>query len=216
MKVLPSYLKIKDKLPLFLDIVKEYNKNVNENLKIDTIHVDVMDKKFVPYEGVDLEDIKYIKERGLKADVHLMCEKPLEDKYIDKAIEYGADAITVHVEIENLEKVLKYLYSKKIVVGLSINPNTDPEKLKEYICYINKVLVMSVEPGKGGQEFIYTTYDKVKKIKKINSILEITVDGGVNDTNAKKLLDASVDNIVCGSYITNDLVNIEENIKKII
>lgn len=212
MKVLPSYLKIKDKLPLFLDVVKEYNKTALDKYKIDTIHVDVMDKKFVPYEGVDLEDIKYIKKRGFRADVHLMCEKPLEDKYIDKAVEYGADSIIVHCEIENLENVLKYLNTKNVNVGLSINPETDIEKVNKYKRYITKVLVMSVNPGKGGQSFIESTFTKLDKI---SSALKITVDGGINDSNSKKLLDAGVDSIVCGSYITNDLVHIEENMKKL-
>ncbi len=219
MKILPSYLKIKDNLENFLDFLIIYNKNVEEKYKIEEIHVDVMDGKFVENIGVNIEDIKLIKEKGFLADVHLMVEKPLEEKYINIANALNADSITVHLEIENNLEVIKEIKEKtNAKVGIAINPETNVKLLEKCLKYIDIILVMSVHPGKGGQEFIEDTYTKIKEINEIineKNIL-IYVDGGVNEKNAKNLKKLGVDKVICGSYITDNLdISLENRIKKI-
>ena len=170
-----SILDAQDKIK-FLDDLKKVQAEIL-NLKIKTavfdmqIHFDVMDKKFVPNEGVELKYIIDVKKRGFYADVHLMVSKPIEDGYIDEAIIFGADNITIHYEIEDFDKTLKYLLKKKkelklkenreLSIGVSLKPNTQIDVLKKYISKIDKVLLMSVEPGKGGQKYIENTNDKI-------------------------------------------------------
>ena len=122
------------------------------------IHYDVLDNKFANNTGVDLEDIKIAKKNNITADVHLMVKYPIEDGYIDTAIKNGANYITIHYEIENFEKVLNYLYEKKnkekkeFKIGVSLKPDTDILILEKYIHMIDKILIMTVEPGYGAQE----------------------------------------------------------------
>lgn len=214
-----SILKLKDEeIPVFLKQYKEVKTKIEE-LKIDVlkfdniVHFDVMDSKFVPNTGVDLKYIKTAKNLGLYADTHLMVENPIGDKYIEKAIEYGTDDITIHYEIKNFESVLNYLNERKdflkenfnrdLTIGVSIKPNTDLKELEKYKEKFSKLLIMSVEPGLGGQEYIESSTTKIEQAKKMFANHIIQVDGGINFNTIKYVLNANVDSIVIGSYLTN-------------
>lgn len=201
----------------FIDVISKVSKKIN-NIKLSSIdffdviiHYDVMDNKFVKNIGVDIEDIKIAKKHNLYADVHLMVKYPLEDKYIKKALDYGANSITIHYEIDNFEETLKYLYDKKqdlknkdfdLTIGVSIKPNTDVGVLKAYEKYFDKILLMSVEPGLGGQKYIEYTNEKIKFAQKIYKEKIIQVDGGINYKNLEKIYRTKIDSMVIGSDIS--------------
>lgn len=198
----------------FLESVKKYQEKIGKNKNINlfniTVHFDVMDNKFVPNNGIDIEEIKEVVNYGFYVDTHLMVEKPLEKGYIDKTIEYGCRDITIHYEINDFEKNLNYLLQKKkelknnLKIGVAIKPKTDISVLDKYIEKIDKVLVMSVEPGFGGQSYIEASTKKIYDLKKKYSDKFIQVDGGVNATTALEALTANVDSLVVGSYLTRD------------
>ncbi len=188
------------------------------NTDCDYIHIDVMDGKFVTDKQFDLEEIKKIIETTTKKiDIHLMVNDP--EYYINNLKLYNIDFITFHLEIDkDINKLIDLVKKYNIKVGISLKPNTKVSEIKKYLDKIDLVLVMSVEPGYGGQKFIESSLDKVRELRKIihdnnlNTLIEI--DGGVNDTNISKIKDSSVDISVCGSYITKS-ENFEVNIKKI-
>lgn len=194
-KVSVSFLDSKDVLGVF-DIIKDLNV---------WVHFDVMDNKFVPNTGVDMKYIKTAKNLGMYTDVHLMVENPLGDKYIYTAIENGADSITIHQEIKNFDAVLNRLNQLKkehnFKIGVSLKPNTDISKLKGYEDKFDLLLLMSVEPGFGGQKYIESTNNKIKEAKKLFKNKIIQVDGGVNfDTFLNPYL-SGADSLVVGSYL---------------
>lgn len=211
-QISPSFLKAKN-LKSFLYMIEEYNKSNKAKSKIEYIHVDVMDNEFVPNIGVDINSIKKIKERNFFADVHLMVEEPKD--YINKAVELGANIITLHIEIPELTTNLRYLKEKlfnakqKTLVGLSIKPDTDIEEILPYIYDIDLLLIMSVEPGLGGQEYLKDIDKKIKEAKKIitNKLGEndfiIEVDGGIDNKTAKLAIKNGANMLVVGSYITS-------------
>jgi ribulose-phosphate 3-epimerase len=180
------------------------------------VHLDIMDNKFVPNFGVDLESIKIVKELGFFADVHLMVENPLNE-YIDKAISYGADNITIHYEIDNFDENIVLLNNKvkkvnldlkkNITIGVAIKPDTDIRALKRYEDMFSKVLLMTVEPGFGGQEYILNVNDKIDFIKSNLDNKVIQIDGGVNFETIAIPLRLGVDDFVIGSYITKKYKN---------
>lgn len=214
-----SILDAKDKI-IFLDELKKVQEEIL-NLKVKTsildmhIHFDVMDKKFVPNEGVDLKYIKDVKKRGFYADIHLMVEKPVDDGYIDESIKLGADNITIHYEIEDFDKNFKYLLKKKkelkekankdLSIGVSLKPKTKINVLKKYVSKIDKVLLMSVEPGKGGQKYIENTTDKIIFFKNNYSKVILQVDGGININTISEPLREKIDSVVIGSYLSKTL-----------
>lgn len=216
-----------DNIPQFLDklsmVEKTLKKSKVENLFDTTIHFDVMDNKFVPNTGIDIEKMKEVREYGYYMDVHLMVERPIEDGYIDKALQYGCTDITIHYEIDNLDRVLNYLLDKKkenenIRIGIAIKPNTNISVLEKYINIIDKVLVMSVEPGFGGQSYIESSTQKINDIKKKYDNIFVQVDGGINENTIAKPLCANVDSVVVGSYLTKheDILKDKMNILNII
>ncbi len=216
-----------DNIPQFLDklgiVEKKLKQSKVENLFETTIHFDVMDNKFVPNTGVDIEKMKEVKRYGYYMDVHLMVEKPVEDGYIDKALEYGCTDITIHYEIENLDYALNYLLNKKkehnnLKIGIAIKPNTNIDVLQKYINAIDKVLVMSVEPGFGGQSYIEFSTDKIKEIKEKYNNIFVQVDGGINEETLFKPLSSNIDGLVVGSYLTKyeDILQDRINILNII
>lgn len=170
----------------------------------DFIHVDVMDGKFVkskcsPHRA--LNRLANVLKKRL--DVHLMVQKPL--KYIPKYLKLNTECICIHVELDDdvIRKSLNLIKSYGILCGLAINPNTDVEYLENYLDLIDVIIVMSVEPGLGGQSFIESTPDKIDKIKKMigkRNIL-ISVDGGINIDTISKVKKADI--VVSGSYIIN-------------
>ena len=189
-----------------------------EKAKADLIHIDVMDGHFVPNITIGPEVIsKLRKYTTLPFDVHLMIA-PV-DHFIKNFADAGADIITVHPEAtKDLESSIKKikLYNKK--VGVSLNPETSVEKVLPVLNLIDLVLVMSVNPGFGGQKFINKTLDKVKILRKaIDSKklkTQIEIDGGINFQNSKLAIEAGVDILVSGTTIfkEND-GNLKKNIE---
>lgn len=168
----------------------------------DLIHIDVMDGHFVPNLTIGIPVVESLKKISkLPLDVHLMIDKP--EKYIDAFLAAGADYLTIHIESTNeVETILKKINSKA-KSGITLRPGTAIKQIEPYLKSVNLVLVMTVEPGFGGQSFML---DQVKKIdwlkdyrEKNNLNYEIEVDGGVNDQTSKYLNNADI--LVAGSYI---------------
>lgn len=184
----------------------------------DFIHIDVMDGNFVPNISLGLPVIKSIRNKTTKVfDVHLMIESP--SRYLDDFIDAGADIITIHYEAEkHIDRAIEYIKSKGKKAGVSLNPGTPTYVLKDILCKLDLVLIMSVNPGFGGQKFIPYSIDKIKEVKemsmKVNPNLLIEVDGGVDRSNAIDIINAGANVLVAGSAIFKD-GNIEENIKSI-
>lgn len=171
----------------------------------DYLHIDVMDGAFVKSISYGMPLIKSIrKNTDLFFDVHLMINEPI--RYIREFAECGADLINVHYEAcSDITSTLEEIRKTGVKAGLTIKPGTDVSVLKEFIDKVDLILLMSVEPGFGGQKFIESTYTRLALLKAMVSCLdnppEIEVDGGINLLNAKKILDAGADVIVAGSSI---------------
>lgn len=173
------------------------------------IHFDVMDGRFVENVTFKYEVVKEVSEYcNLFKDVHLMTYEPT--KYLKEYKEAGANQITFHYEsdvnvLETIEEIKKY----NMKVGISIKPNTDIRVLEKYLPLIDLVLVMSVEPGKGGQKFMDNSLDKIRWLKenKKNNHYLISVDGGVNNETSKLVKEAGADVVVVGSYLTKEIIN---------
>ena len=176
-----------------------------ENAEADLIHIDVMDGHFVPNITIGPGVIKKLRRyTSLPFDVHLMIS-PVHD-FIKDFAEAGADIITIHPEAtDNLINSVKKIKSLKKKVGISLNPETPIDKVLPVLDLIDLVLVMSVNPGFGGQKFIDKTLEKVKflrkEIDKKKLKVEIEIDGGINFSNAKMAKDAGVDILVSGTTI---------------
>lgn len=168
----------------------------------DFLHIDVMDGKFVDNTKFPVEvvkDAKLISDKPL--DVHLMVE---DINTIKEYAKIKPDYLTFHVEIIKDNEIIKYIKDLGIKVGLAINPETDVKKLLPYINDIDLVLIMSVTPGKGGQEFKDEVLKKVKSIKeKAKKDLIISIDGGINDKTISKVKESGCNMVVSGSFITN-------------
>lgn len=190
-----------------LEKISLANKQI-ENIDIEErfyniVHLDVMDNRFVPNSGVELDCIFNVKKHNLFADVHLMVEKPLEEGFIDKAIEYGADSITIHYEIENFFDTIKYLNSQSVEVGVAIKPDTDIKCLKPYYEYFDKILIMTVEPGYGGQKYMEKCNAKIIEANATFEGKKIEIDGGVNEETIKFGIQNNVSTFVLGNAIIN-------------
>ncbi len=168
----------------------------------DLIHVDVMDGHFVPNITIGPVVVKYMRQSTpLPLDVHLMIQNP--DKYIGAFVNAGSDMITVHIEtvsLRELKAIAKGLKKSKIKLGISLNPGTGLAKIKPALGLVDFVLVMSVNPGFGGQAFIPKAVDKIKQLRKIFA-KDIAVDGGINAQTAKLVKEAGANILVAGSYI---------------
>lgn len=183
----------------------------------DFIHIDVMDGEFVPNITFGMPVIKAIRGKTDKVfDVHLMINNP--QRYIDEFIEAGADIITLHYEAErHLDRAVQYIKSKGVKAAVALNPATPTIVLKDIIASLDMVLIMSVNPGFGGQKFIPYSLDKIKEVKEMaikanNPNILIQVDGGVDKNNVKDVIGAGANVIVAGSAVFGD-GNIAENIK---
>lgn len=183
----------------------------------DFIHIDVMDGLFVPNITLGAPIIKSIRNRTNKIfDVHLMVESP--SRYIDDFVDAGADIITIHYEAEkHIDRAIQYIKSKGIKAGVVLNPGTPTILIKDLISKLDMVLIMSVNPGFGGQSFIDYSIEKVKEVdemrKKYNKELIIEIDGGIGVDNIKKVREAGVDVAVAGSSVYKNgevIKNIEE------
>lgn len=175
------------------------------NSKADWFHLDVMDGVFVPNISFGMPVVQSIAKHAKKTlDVHLMIVDP--DRYIKTFAELGADNLTVHYEACNhLHRTLQSIRSEGMKAGVALNPHTSIGLLEDTIQDIDLVCLMSVNPGFGGQSFIENTYQKVAALKNLiekkNSNALIEIDGGVNATNAKKLVDTGADVLVAGSFV---------------
>ena len=171
----------------------------------DMIHVDVMDGHFVPNLTIGPPVIKALRDQSsLKFDVHLMIS-PVH-KYIDAYADAGADIITIHPEAtENLEDSIKKIKELKKKVGISLNPETKIDEILRFLDQIDLVLIMSVNPGFGGQKFMPEVLLKVKNLKKIqedkNLNFDIEIDGGINFDNCKIAIEAGANILVSGTTI---------------
>lgn len=166
----------------------------------DYIHIDYMDGIFVDNKEFTIEEIKTLSKISTKKlDIHIMAENP--EPIIQELKGLNIEYITIHYEINKpLNKIINLIHNQGYKCGISIKPKTDPKNIIEYLKKIDLVLIMSVEPGKGGQKFIPDVLNKIKELKQNNLIIEI--DGGINDTNIEELKNI-VDIVVVGSYITN-------------
>ncbi|MDD6795324.1 MAG: ribulose-phosphate 3-epimerase [Clostridiaceae bacterium] len=180
------------------------------------VHIDVMDGKFVPNITLGAPIIKALRNKSERIfDVHLMIEEP--SRFINDFIEAGADIITIHYEAEkHIDRAIQLIKSKGIKVGVALNPGTPVNMIKDLIPQLDMVLIMSVNPGFGGQKFIGYSIDKIKEVaelkEKYNKELMIQVDGGVDKNNIKELVDAGITVAVAGSAVFKE-GKIEENIK---
>jgi ribulose-phosphate 3-epimerase len=176
-----------------------------ENAQADYIHIDVMDGAFVPNITIGNEVIKSLRKiTNLPFDVHLMINNP--DSHIKSFAEAGSDIITIHAESSiHLDRSLDLIKSYGKLVGVSIVPST-PENVLDYILEkVDLILVMTVNPGFGGQKFLSSQLKKIenirKKIDKIGKKIELEVDGGINNITAPQVINAGADVLVSGSYI---------------
>ena len=183
----------------------------------DMIHVDVMDGHFVPNLTIGPPVIKALRNyTKLPFDVHLMIA-PVH-KYIKNYAEAGADIITIHPEAtDNLKESINHIKELGKKVGVSLNPDTKIDVIKEFLNEINLVLIMSVHPGFGGQKFMPEVLQKIKELKKIkdqqNLNFDIEVDGGINFDNSKLAIEAGANILVSGTTIfKNNNGNIKKNI----
>jgi ribulose-phosphate 3-epimerase len=173
-----------------------------ESAGADMLHIDVMDGHFVPNITVGPVVVKYIRRvTKLPLDVHLMIENPRD--FIDDFIRAGSDMITLHIETVNAKRYPLYakrLKAKGIKSGISLNPATPLSKIKNLLKYADFILVMSVNPGFSGQEFIPAVLPKIKELRSIFSG-DISVDGGVNERVAGSIIRAGANILAAGSYI---------------
>jgi ribulose-phosphate 3-epimerase len=177
------------------------------NSDADWFHLDIMDGVFVPNISYGLPLVSQISKIATKPlDVHLMIVDP--DRYIEAFKKAGSDILTVHYEAcTHLHRTVQNIHSHGMKAGVSLNPHTPISVLEDIIQDIDLVLLMSVNPGFGGQSFIENTYTKIEKLKALivekNANVIIEIDGGVNLETGKKLVEAGADALVAGSFVFN-------------
>ncbi|MBF6609876.1 MAG: ribulose-phosphate 3-epimerase [Chryseobacterium sp.] len=173
----------------------------------DWFHIDVMDGRFVPNISFGFPVMNTVRQHAKKfVDVHLMIVEP--ERYVEEFIQHGADLVSVHYEAcIHLHRTVKLIQEKGAKAGVVLNPSTPVLLLEDIISEIDLVLLMSVNPGFGGQKFIENTYRKIAETKDLilsnNATALIEVDGGVNLENASRLFDAGADVLVAGNAVFN-------------
>lgn len=196
----PSILTVKE---------EERNSVLTElfSLGIVYLHLDIMDGKFVPNTTPGVEMLKSINKFDFVFDTHLMVEDP--EAYIDEFYKAGSDIITFHYEAcSNIKVLIDKIHSLGIKCGISIKPGTSPEVLLPYLKDLDQILVMSVEPGFGGQKFMPSSLDKIKYLDELRNKHDeynylIEVDGGINLDNAALVREAGVNVVVMGTALIN-------------
>lgn len=196
--------------------------NLGEDVKkieqygADLVHIDVMDGMFVPNISFGIPIIKSIRKiTKLPFDVHLMIEEPA--RYVEDFVKAGADIITIHYEADrHIDRTINYIKSFGVKAAIALNPATPVENIKHLIPNLDMVLIMSVNPGFGGQKYINYCSEKIKEVKelsnKFNKDLMIQVDGGVGKDNIKEVVACGANVIVAGSAVFKDGM-VERNIK---
>ena len=175
--------------------------------KAEYIHFDVMDGDFVPNLTFGPKFISNVRKFSNKVfDVHLMINRV--EKFLDDYIRAGSDIITFHIEInEDIENIIKKIKAKGIKCGLAIKPKTSWSKIQPYLQHIDQVIIMTVEPGFGGQEFMNDQVDKIKNISnyiKLNNLrVGIEIDGGINFETGQTCVEAGANILVAGSFLFN-------------
>ena len=180
------------------------------------VHIDVMDGSFVPSISFGfpiMQSIRGCTERMF--DVHLMIEEPI--RYIAEFAKAGADIITVHAEAcKHLDRTIEAIKEQGLLAGVALNPATPVQMIRHVLPKVDMVLIMTVNPGFGGQRLIPYTIDKVREVKKLieeqELKVDIEVDGGINLSNVEEVMDAGANIIVAGSAVFNG--NIQENVAK--
>ena len=179
------------------------------------VHIDVMDGMFVPSISFGMPLIKSLRKVTDRIfDVHLMVEEP--SRYIDEFVECGADLLTVHAEAcTHLDRTIDAIKEKGIIAGVALNPATPLSAIEYVLPKVDMVLIMTVNPGFGGQKLIGYTVDKVRDLKRMieerSLKTDIEVDGGINTENVGRIMDAGANIIVAGSAVLRG--DIEENVK---
>mgnify|MGYP000353913192 CR=1 FL=1 len=179
----------------------------------DYVHIDVMDGIFVPNLTFGAPVIKAIRNKtDLVFDVHLMIDRP--ERYIEDFAKAGADIIVVHAESTiHLHRVIQQIKATGKKAGVSLNPATPVDVLKYIIDDLDMVLVMSVNPGFGGQKFIESSVQKIKDVRALSSTVDIQVDGGITDATIGRCIEAGANVFVAGSYVFSG--DYEERIKSL-
>lgn len=195
--------------------------NLGEDIKkieeagAEYVHIDVMDGLFVPSISFGFPVMQAIrKQSNMVFDVHLMIEEPI--RYIEEFVKVGADLITVHVEAcKHLHRTIMKIKECGVKVGVSLNPGTPVESIECVLDEVDMVLLMSVNPGFGGQKFIPNTVDKIKKLKRMvderGLSIDIEVDGGINPVNVVDVIEAGATVIVAGTSVFAG--DVHENVK---
>ena len=206
MKVAPSILSVLDQ-----DLNQIFK--TLEDANVEYLHLDVMDNVFVPNKTFDYNLVKELKPKTkMILDTHLMIANP--DELIDEYIKTKSDYLCFHIEAaKNPKEIIKKIKDNNLKCGISVKPNTPLSTIEEYLEDLDLVLVMSVEPGFGGQKFMVDMLQKVKKLKELreknNYNYLIEIDGGLNNNTAVLAKEAGCDIIVVGTYLFNS-----EDIKK--
>lgn len=194
---------------------REKLKKIEDSLEFEGgwVQIDLMDNKFVQNKSVGF-DVIANDPTSLKREAHLMVDYP--ENWIDELVKSGIERIVFPVEdTEGIEERISHVKNHGLAVGLSVNPETPLAKVKPFIDKIDLLLILSVHPGFGGQEFIPETLEKVKEAAKlqVGADFVIEVDGGINESNVKEVVGAGANNVVIGAHLING--NITENLESI-
>ena len=183
----------------------------------DWLQIDVMDGVFVPNISVGLPVVAALRRAvGLTLDCHLMIVQP--ERYVEEFVKAGANHVTVHVEAcTHLHRAIQQIKQLGVTAGVALNPATPLTMIEEILPYVDLVLVMSVNPGFGGQSYIPTSTDKIARLRRMLDErglgnIDLQVDGGVHHGNVAEIVRAGVTNIVAGSAIFNDKQTVEQTI----